>query len=241
MRKIKHIGFLFLFLFNVTVYAQLSNFNFNVVKTDETYLGNGSLTFTVENTTPNASLLYKVYRLPNTNSTIAVVDNTYLGGLNAGTYKVVAVQSLGSMQNTKEQTVTIDDRKTVFNFSITSANQNCLAGGSLVLEASPGNNIATCEIIGVRPLQTSNVFDGLPAGTYNVRAYNDCGAGKVKTFTLSVVNATLRISNPTYPDTVALCDSITVNNIITPSAGVINYPIRVKHTLSTMDIYRVIA
>jgi gliding motility-associated-like protein len=238
MKKIKHADLLFLLFFSVTVNAQLSDFNFTIQKTDETCLANGSITFTVSNTTANASILYKVYRLPDVTTTINILDSNYLGGLTAGSYKVIAVQSLGSMQNSKEQTVTLDDKKINFNFTIAAANQNCAAGGTMVLTASAGE-IATCEIISGpvrRPLQSSNVFDALPQGTYNVRAYDICGTGRVKTFTLSLVNSVLNISEAYYPNGVNLCDSITVNNSIIPSAGNINYPIRVRHTLSTMDI-----
>ena len=238
MKKFKHAALLFLLFFAVNLNAQLSDFNFSVVKTDETCLGNGSLTFTVSNTTANSSILYKVYLLPNTTQTVSITDNSYLGGLHAGRYKIIALQSLGSMQNSKEQTVTIDDRKVGFNFAVSSTNLNCAAGGSLLLTAS-GGTIASCEIISgpvTRAPQSSSVFSDLPAGSYNIKAYSECGAAKVKSFTLTLVNAELRISDPSYPDTVTLCDSITVSNIITPSAGSINYPITVRHTLSSMDI-----
>lgn len=235
MKKIKHAALLFFLFFAVHLNAQLSDFNFSVEKTDETCLGNGSLTFTVSNTTANSSILYKVYRLPNTTQPLSITESNYLGGLNAGNYKVVALQSLGSMQNSKEQNVAIIDKKVPFNFGVTSSNLNCAAGGTIILTAT-GGSIASCEIIGTRPLQDSAIFSDLPAGSYNIRAYNECGAARVKSFTLSLVNSELTISDASYPDTVALCDSITVNNIITPTAGSINYPITVRHTLSSMDI-----
>ncbi|MXN92962.1 T9SS type B sorting domain-containing protein [Flavobacterium sp. Sd200] len=238
MRKIKNAALLFLLLFAVNLNAQLSDFNFTVEKTDETCLGNGSMTFTVANTTANSSILYQIYKLPNTSQAISVTQESYIGGLNSGNYKVVALQTLGSMQNSKEQTVSIADRKVPFNFVVSSSNLNCAAGGTMVVRATSGV-IASCEIISgpvTMPLQSSNVFNDMPAGNYNVRAYSECGASRVKSFTLSLVNSVLEISDTFYPDTIAQCDSITVSNTITSSSGTINYPITVRHTLSSMDI-----
>ena len=239
MKNFKTAALFFLLFLTSLLHAQLSDFNLNVTKTDETCLGNGSLTFSVSNTTQNSSILYKVYHLPNTTNAIAILTGTYVGALSSGNYKVVAIQSLGSQQNTKEKTITINNLIVPFTFSVTSANQNCAAGATLTLTSSSGN-IAQCEIIAgpvLRPLQTSNVFNDLPAGTYNIRAFNDCGNGKVKTFSLSLINSVLNISDPAYPDAISpLCDSITVTNTITPSLGTISYPISVQHTLTPMDI-----
>lgn len=239
MKKIKHAALLFL-LCTLSLHAQLADFNFSIQKANETCLGNGSLTFSVSNTTANSSILYKVYLLPQVNTTLAVTADNYLGGLTAGTYKVIAVQSLGSMQNTKERTVTIDNTISPFDFTVASSNLNCAIGGTMTLTASTGS-IAMCEITSgpgglVVPAQPSNVFHNLPEGSYNIRAFNECGAGRVKSFTLTLVNAVLRISEPTYAEMGTLCDSIMVSNAITPSAGSIQYPITVRHTLSTMDI-----
>ncbi|MES2488110.1 MAG: hypothetical protein V4581_19440, partial [Bacteroidota bacterium] len=228
-----------LLLFATVVNAQLSNFNLNLSKTDETCLGNGSISFTVSNTTQGASMLYKVYKMPNATNPISILTQNSLNNLSAGSYKVVAMQSLGSQLATKEQTITINNLIAPFAFTLSSSNQNCQAGGTITVNPTAGT-FASCEIIAgpeTRTLQTSNVFNDLPAGTYNVRVFNNCGVGKVKTFTLSLINSVLNISSPSYPDlTSPLCDSITVNNIITPSAGNINYPLTVQHTLNTMSL-----
>jgi len=235
----KKITIVLLLLFTAIVNAQLSNFNLTLSKTDETCLGNGSITFTVSNTTQNAALLYKVYKLPNVTEAVSITTQNYLSGLSAGEYKVVAMQSLGSLLNTKEQNITLNNLIGPFAFSLSSSNQSCQAGGTISINVTAGV-FSSCEIIAgpqVRPLQNTNVFNDLPSGTYNIRVFNNCGVGKVKTFTLSLVNSVLNISDPEYPDLVSpLCDSITVNNTITPSAGSINYPIAVRHTLNALDI-----
>ncbi len=224
-------------LFTTSVSAQLSNFNLQVVKTDETCLGNGSLSFSVSNTTPNAAILYKVYHLPDTNNPIAVLSGTTLGSLSSGTYKVVAMQSLGSLLNTKEENVTIENAIQPFNFSVTSQGEGCGGNGTVIVNTLSGI-ASSYEIISgpvTKPLQSSNIFANLPSGSYNIRVFNNCGVGKVKTFTLSIVNSALSVSDVTYTDT-SLCDSITVSNTITPSQGNINYPLQVLYKITPMGI-----
>nr|WP_322623598.1 T9SS type B sorting domain-containing protein [uncultured Flavobacterium sp.] len=220
-------------------FAQISNFSLTVDKTDETCQGNGTLTFSVSNTSANAQMLYKIYKLPNTNSAMSIQTSAYIGGLTSGTYKVVAIQSLNSASNTKEKQITINKSIVPFNFNITTQQTNCSTGGSLVIAASSGT-LTDCEIISgpvSRPRQASNVFPNLPTGTYKVRAYNECGIAKVKSYTLNVVNATLEIGATEYISNAAMaCDSIQVSNTISSSSGPINYPLTVKHVLYPMDL-----
>lgn len=225
-------------LFTTSVNAQLSDFNFQVTKTDETCQGNGSLSFSVSNITPNAAILYKVYLLPDTNAPIAILSESTLGSLSSGAYRVVAFQSLGNLLNTKEQNVTIVNNIQPFSFNVTAQGQGCGGNGTIMVNTLTGI-AASYEIISgpvTRPLQTSNTFENLPAGAYNIRAFNNCGVGKVKTFNLSIVSATLSVSEGVYAEADVLCDSITVNNTITPSQGSINYPLQVRYTLSPMTL-----
>lgn len=238
MKRITLYLVLLLCFLSATVNAQLANFSLDLTKTNETCKGNGSITISVANTTPNAILTYKVYKMPNTSSAIAIQTNNYLSGLVAGTYKVVALQAFGSLSNTQEKQIVIDNEMVSLAFGVSSLNHNCSTGGGIVLNATSGT-IAQCEIISgpeTRESQTSTTFDNLQPGTYNVRAFNECGVGKVKTFTLSVINSTLNISDPAYSNTAIVCDSITVSNTITPSSGPINYPLSVRHTASPMDL-----
>lgn len=220
-------------------FAQISNFSLTVDKTDETCQGNGTLTFSVSNTSANAQMLYKIYKLPNTNSAMSIQTSAYIGGLTSGTYKVVAIQSLNSASNTKEAQVTINKSIVPFNFNITTQQANCATGGSLVITASTGT-LSDCEIISgpvQRPRQASNVFTNLPTGTYKVRAYNECGIAKVKAYTLNVVSASLEIGTTEYVSGPAMaCDSIQISNSISSTSGPINYPLTVKHVLYPMDL-----
>jgi gliding motility-associated-like protein len=230
---------LLLLLFSTIANAQLQNFNLSLSKTDETCQGNGSVSISVANKTPNSTMFYKVYLLPDVNNTFALLTQPTVSNLAAGTYKVVAIQSLGAQTNTKEATITLNNLIEPFNFTLSSSNQNCLSGGTIKVTTTEGT-FESCQIISgpvTRPMQTSNIFNDLPSGTYNVRAFNDCGIGKVKTYTLYTLNSVLNISDPTFPDLVSpLCDSIRVNNVITSSAGPINYPLTVQHRLNAMTL-----
>jgi gliding motility-associated-like protein len=226
-------------MFATLANAQLSDFNLQVTKTDETCLGNGSLTFIVSNTTPQSTMLYKVYKLPNTTTPVSVLTETTLSSLTSGNYRVVAIQALGNQTNSKQQDVTINNNRVSFNFSVAAANQNCASGGDVIVNVTSGIG-ASYEILSgpvTKPLQSSNIFTGLPSGTYNIRAYNNCGVAKVKTFTLTIVNTSLEISEAFYPQVAdPQCDFITVNNTVTPTSGSISYPVTVQHTLNTMDL-----
>lgn len=230
---------LFVLFSTITAHAQLSDFNLNVIKTNETCLGNGSLTFIVTNKTPNSAILYKVYLLPDITNPFTVLSGTTLGSLSAGTYKVVAIQTLGNLINQKEKTVTINYAVVPFVIDVSTSNQNCASGGNLIVTATSGIG-ASYEIISgpvTRPLQTSNIFIDMPTGTYNIRAFNNCGVAKVKTYTLTMYSNALSISEPIYPDVNSIvCDSIKVMHNITPSSGMIAYPVSVEWRLAPLNI-----
>lgn len=224
---------------SVKTFAQLPTFNLQLYKNDETCLGNGSLTFAVSNVHPDATVLYKVYLFPDTDNPLAVLYENTIGSLTSGTYIVEAIQSLGMQSNSQTGQITINNNIAPFEFSVSSANQYCADGGDLIVNVESGIG-AQYEIISgpvIRPLQSSNIFNDLPSGAYNIRAFNNCGVGKVKTYTLSVVNSVLNISDPFYPDAInTICDSITVINKITPSAGTITYPLTVKHIVNPLGM-----
>ncbi|MGV3460080.1 MAG: T9SS type B sorting domain-containing protein [Flavobacterium sp.] len=225
--------------FSTQINAQLAGFSLQVTTTSETCMGNGTLSFTTSNLTAGSTLLYKVYKMPNVTTPIAVMaTGNFLGSLTAGTYKVVAIQALGSFSNDAQQEVTIANAIVPFDFNLVSPNQNCGTSANIIVQGTSGVP-AMCEIISgpvTKPLQVSNIFSNMPNGTYNVRAFDACGMGKVKTFTLTTVNSVLTISEATLIEIPGLCDSITVSNTITPTSGVISYPLTAKHTLIPMNM-----
>lgn len=225
-------------LFTTTVNAQLPNFSLEVTKTDETCLGNGSLTFNVANLAPQATLLYKVYRMPDVTNPISVLaTGNSVNSLTAGTYRVIAIQALGALSNSQQQDIIISNAITDFSFSVGAANQSCAAGGNIIVNTLSGVP-AFYEIMSgpvTRPLQASNVFASLPSGTYNIRAFDICGMGRVKTFTLSIVNSVLTISEPVLANS-EVCNEVMVTNTIASSSGAISYPLAVRHTLNPMSM-----
>ena len=86
---------LFLMFLFCTQFAQgqLSNFTLSATKIDETCTANGSLSFSVSNTTPGSVILYSIYLLPNVTTPYSVQSSTTISGLTSGTYRIVATQS----------------------------------------------------------------------------------------------------------------------------------------------------
>ena len=220
--------------FTTTVNAQLSDFNLTVTKEDESCPGNGSLSFTATNLTPGSSVLYSVYLLPDITNPIAVLTGNSLGSLSAGTYRVVATQTLGDDFNTQERDITITNVIVPFNFTVSSTNTGCSAGGTIIVNTTTGT-FAQAEIISgpvTRPIQQDNEFNDMPPGTYNIRAFDVCGIGKVKTFTLVLVDNTPSISAAFYPTLeVTSCTTISVANTITVATGTIVYPLTVEYVV----------
>lgn len=223
----------------VASYGQLDNFNLQVQKTDETCIGNGTLSFEVSNTAPGASLLYKVFLLPDVTNAVAITTSASVGSLVSGNYKIVAIQALNNESNSADAFITISNNVVPPDFNVTITNQNCAGGGNFVINAT-GTDALTYEVISgpvTRPVQASNVFEMLPTGNYIIRVTNSCGAVKIKAFTFATVANTLVIGETYYPDNENVaCNSIAVSNLITPSTGTISYPLSVQHRLWSMSM-----
>ncbi|HEX9979855.1 MAG TPA: T9SS type B sorting domain-containing protein [Flavobacterium sp.] len=226
--------FLFAVLFYSPVFAALPDFTLNLTKTDETCLGNGTLTFTVQGTDPAASVVYRVYQLPDLVNEIAVQTTNFLGGRTSGTYRVIATQSLGAESNSQTEEITISSAIVPLAYSIDGTNAFCGSDGSMQITITSGTGVSYEIISGpvTRPLQSSAVFDLLPAGVYQIRAFDNCGEGWVTTFTLLSDGVQIDISNPAFPDIqLPSCNTINAAHTLTPSPGdELSYPL----TLSFM-------
>jgi gliding motility-associated-like protein len=230
-------GLLFLLLFfsYARAWAQLPDFTLEVVPTDETCLGNGTLTFNVTGTDPAATMIYTVYEMPNEATPIAVQNGNFLGNRTSGTYKVVATQIVGPESNTQTVFATINSAIVPLAYAIDSEPATCGPDGSMTISITAGIG-AQYEIISgpvTRPLQTSPVFENLPAGVYEVRAFNNCGDGTVITHTITTDSVSLNIGDPTFPERMLqACDSILISNILSAAGGdVIAYPLSLAYTL----------
>lgn len=226
-------------LFMSAAQAQLKDFTLTINKTDETCLGNGTLKFNITNKTSNSTILFKVYILPDVTNPFTVLTTNSIGSLSAATYKIEAIQSLGNQTNRQEKTVTIENKIVPFSFDVSTSSQHCSDVGDIIVTATSGTG-ANYEIISgpvTKPLQRSNIFKNLQSGTYNIRAFDKCGVGKVKTYTLNVVSSILAISDTSYPENISsICDSITVMNVVTPLSGGIGYPLNVRTTFTPLSI-----
>lgn len=216
--------------------AQLSNFTLNITKTDETCGDNGSLTFSVSNTTPGAVMIYSIYLLPNTTTPVSVQSATSLSGLGAGNYRVVATQSLGGNTGFQQGDITIADLVQILNYQINGLNEICGNDGSITVNVTNGSAVGYEIFSGpmTRPLQTSNTFTGLVAGVYQIRAFDNCNQGTVQTFTLLRLDKRL-VFNLTTPS-LASCATVNLGfsfqSLLPAPQGAIKFPIQVVTTLS---------
>lgn len=180
------IAVLFFMVIQTRVSAQLSNFSLTVTPTNETCTGNGSLQFSVSNTSPGASIFYSVYLLPSTTTPIAVVSTNQLTGLGSGSYLVIATQTLGALSNTKQQTVQITDLRHPLQYQCQAQALNCQIG-NITVAVAQGNPVSYQIVNGpvTVPAQASNVFSNIPLGDYLVKVSDACGDALVQACTLA--------------------------------------------------------
>lgn len=218
--------------FSQIVFSQLSNFTLSVTKTDESCSGNGTLNFNVSNTSPGAIVVYSIYLLPNSTNPIAVTSTNSITGLVTGNYRVIAVQSLGNLSNSKQQDIQILNLINPLIYQVTGQPLDCI-NGNITVNVTQGNP-ATYEIIsGLEVIgpQTSNVFVGLAVGEYVIRVNDICGDGIVQTFTLT------NLSSLTISPIEQSCDPVSCllsNGEITISTSLgatIYYPLVVETTI----------
>lgn len=227
---------LLIFFSSQLTYSQLSNFGFTVTATNETCTANGTLSFTVSNATSGSSFIYAIYKLPNTTTPVTTTTAISYNGLTAGTYLVIATQTLGSQSGTQQQQAVIMDQRVVLTYQITATEVICGNDGVLTIATLTGT-AATYSIISgpvLRPPQTSNVFNNLPAGQFTIRVFDSCGEGVVQTFTLTSKNPALTFTNPTAG--ISACTSVSLGFGFTTTVpapdGVIKYPLQVVTTVN---------
>lgn len=226
---------IFLLFISQIGFAQLSNFTFNVTATNETCLGNGSLTFNVTNTVPGASMDYSVYLLPNTTTPLIVVTSNTLTGLNGGNYLIIATQSLNGSSATKQQNSTILSSIQTISYSVSSTKVRCGNDGVLNVNVTSGFP-STYQLISgpvTTAPQSGNIFTGLSAGVYQIRVVDICGDASVQTYTLEQIPISLVIDNVSFPFAeLPSCNTIVVSNFIGALTGVqIANPLTIQHTV----------
>jgi gliding motility-associated-like protein len=233
--KIYKFALIFLLFISSLSFAQISNFTLQVAATNETCLGNGTLTITVSGTTSGATMSYSVFKLPNLTTPIAVLTTPVLTGLNSGTYTVIATQSLGSQTGVQQVTVTIQNLIVPLTYTIESENENCGNDGEITVNITTGVAVSYEILSGpiVVPPQSSNVFTNLPDGQYQIRVYNNCGDAVVQSYTLLENDHDIVIDSVTFPSAVLpSCTTISVSNFYGGINGsFVSYPLLVQHTV----------
>lgn len=226
---------LLLLFFCSVSYAQLPAFDLNAVATDETCPGNGTITCNASNTDPAASIVYRIYLLPNTTTPIAVLITTnFLGGLTSGDYRVVATQTLGPDSNTETMDVTIANQITPLAYTISGTPVTCTNNGTMTVNVFSGTAVSYEIISGpvTAPLQASNVFTGLSVGIYQVRVFDDCGQGWVTTHTLFASLGTSLTWTESDEAEVIDCNQITIINTLSPELNsALSFPITITYTI----------
>lgn len=234
-------SFLFFFV-SLGCFAQLPDFTLTVTATPETCPGNGTLTFTTSGTDPNANVVFSIYLLPDIIDPISTTPSNSLSGLDAGTYRVIATQTLGNLSNSQQQDTVIQSQATPLIFNVTGTDAICGNNGVISVSVTGGNPVSY-EIFSGPILfapQTTPSFGNLIAGTYSIRVIDACGQGIVRTFTilepeLSPEALTI-LENEFYSDMLVSCDLITVSHTINIQAGYyIAYPLTFTYTVYPPD------
>ncbi|MEO5776366.1 MAG: gliding motility-associated C-terminal domain-containing protein [Flavobacterium sp.] len=214
--------------------AQLSNFTLNVTPVNETCPSNGSLSFTVSNTTAGSVILYSIYLLPNVTTPISVQSGTSISGLIAGTYRVIATQSLGSDSGTQQQDATINNTATPLTYQLASTPEICGNDGTITVNPTTGTAVSYEIFSGpmTRPIQSSNIFTGLTVGVYQIRVFDICGQAVVQTYTLFQANTDLNfvLSNPVLTTCTMATIGASFQTVLL--SGILRYPLQVTIVFS---------
>ncbi|RZK12429.1 MAG: T9SS type B sorting domain-containing protein [Flavobacterium sp.] len=236
---LKKVISIIFFLASSIGYSQLANFNFNVVSTNETCAGNGNLEMTVSNTTTGSEIIYQLYLAPDLSNAIAETSLDSFGSLQSGTYRIVATQSLNGESNSQQQDIVIQDLVVDLDFTVSYETVTaCDTTGTVTVNVSSGNP-SSYEIISgpvTAPLQSSNIFTGLPSGTYIVRVFDECNDALSRTFTMHLLSNSLTIAPVTLPVIYDSCTTAVASNVITSATGTqIIYPLTITYTIHPPD------
>lgn len=209
----------FFFFFSHTISAQLTPFTLEVTAVTESCTANGTLNFNATNTTAGATVIYRIFHLPDTTTPIAVLSTNTFTGLVAGNYRVIATQSLGNLSNMQQQDAVITNTIDPLDYYIQSSAEVCGDDGKITIQVTEGNAVSYEIFSGpvIRPLQASNIFDNLPGGTYLIRVFDNCGEGVARSYTLSSYNSLIVIGNGNLY--LSGCNNFSLSPQIFPGSG----------------------
>lgn len=210
-------------------------FDLAVSHTNETCAGNGTLTFTPSNTIPGGTIVYFIYKLPDTATPYASGPANTLNGLTAGNYRIIARETVGSNTTQQQVDVTITSSFVPLTYTVEAINESCANTSTLSVDVLTGTGATYAIISGPAtfPPQASNTFSGLASGLYRIKVTDSCGNSVVQAFTVNQNPTVLTTGNPSFTDpTPSSCNFVVAHNTIVPSAGaVIAYPLQVHYIL----------
>ena len=211
------------------------DFTLSIAVQNETCPGNGQLSISVSGTDPAASMFYKVYKLPDLVNSNTEQAAPVITGLSAGTYRVIAIQTVGGESNSQQADAVIGNGIAALAFTISSTGSSCQNDGTMTVSVFGGVGVQYEIISGpvTAPLQSSATFTNLPAGVYQVRVFDNCGEGWVATHTLFPNPGALELEGPSITDNILpSCNTVLVANSVTvdPAQSII-YPLAVQYTI----------
>ncbi len=169
----------------------------------------GEITITADGGTGNYT-----YAISPNPPTIVLTGNVF-SGVPSGTYIVTVTDTVTLC--TEDVSVTLENATPVtFNTEVTDISCNGGSDGQIIVELPPSNDnpIYTYEITApiVVPPQTSNIFTGLPAGTYTVQVISGRGC---------IATADVPITEPILLEATASATSFACTPDNTPTTSII--------------------
>ncbi len=179
-----------LFLLVWMPFFMLAQFTQTLTSTPEFCTGDGKVKIDIANTTAGASFDFVFYRLPNSTTAYrtasgVIASSTSLShtenNLPSGNYTLTTYENVGGVITTKNSTFTVTNNFVAVNFTnkvtyscgLANITANVTSGNPATFEL---RNASTGTL--VAGPQTSNVFSGIQAGTYNVIVTDICGNTK---------------------------------------------------------------
>ena len=236
---IKKFTFFLLILCTVGLQAQLPSFTVTATKdNDETCANNGAISWSTSNTTSGSTLTYSVVN-STSNKTVTTLSGTSYSSLPAGTYHIVATQSLGTQSNkATSEKITIKNMIVPLSFTVKkNSDEICGNDGQVTIEDVKGKAPLQYQIVDaasgdVIVSQASNVFSNLKAGEITFRVIDGCGSGSVKKATIVKVKSAVESVQYVQGSPAANCSSITYRDLklTYPTGGDIKLPLNVSVT-----------
>ncbi|MGC4040094.1 MAG: gliding motility-associated C-terminal domain-containing protein [Flavobacterium sp.] len=175
-----------------------SQFSVSMTAVNESCTSNGVLNWSVSGTTSGSTIVYSIYKAPNYTTAIATTSppTSSLTGLSAGSYRIVATQTVSGVPTSAQANATITDTRIALNYTATTVNAGCTNNGSITVNLTSGRQPVTYALTGPvnYAAQSSNVFTGLSGGNYNVIVTDACGESKVVTYSISQYTPNIQIT-----------------------------------------------